>query len=127
MPKISICTCNVALGGDLNNVVHKGELDPVTWPETEVLMHLHGEPSVTDIRVIGTRATTVEEEMERLTLKYGAKATKELFPGKRPAMQLAAPPGVKRVTLKADVETDDAGEVADKPLLPAAGDEGDGD
>lgn len=107
MSEISICTCNVRLSGDIRNVVHRGVSRPVTWPEVEVLMHIHGTDAVHDIEVVDKGDTTIQEEFERLTMRYGVKVTRELFPGKRPAMQLKAPSDIKVVKSK------DAPEVAD--------------
>lgn len=96
MPAISICTCQVSLSEDTRQVVFRGPTRPVTWPEIDVLLYLHGPDAVSDITVIDTKETTVPEEFERLQLRYGAAAVAQLFPGKRPAMQLEAPPDVPR-------------------------------
>lgn len=96
MSEISICTCTVALAGDITTTVHRGPSRPVTWPEVEVLMDIHGEDAITDIEVIGTDDTTNAAEYERLTLKYGQDVTAKLFPGKRPAILLKAPDHIPR-------------------------------
>lgn len=105
MSEISICTCNVALAGDIKNTVTRGPTRPVTWPEVEVLQYIHGDDAVTDIVVIDKGDTTILDEYERLTLRYGKQVTATLFPGKRPAMQLKAPQGIERK--KAETATAD--------------------
>lgn len=122
MAKISLCSCLVALSGDVRNTVRRDGHQAVTWPEVDVLMFLHGEDAVTEVEVIGEIDGTVAEEFERLKLRYGERACATLFPGRRPAMLLQAPedtprrsgvkaPAKKRVppAKKAEAdETDDA-------------------
>ena len=95
MAKTTLCTCDVQIGGDVRNIKHRNEHVPVTWPEIDVLKAVHGESSVTDIKAIGTRETTSVEEFKRLAERYGRKVVVELFPGKRPQMQLIMPKGAK--------------------------------
>lgn len=96
MSEISLCTCTVALNGDIRNVVARGASRPVTWPEVEVLMHIHGNDAVNDIEVVDKDDTTIAEEFDRLTMRYGKDVTNMLFPGKRPAMVLVAPDSIPR-------------------------------
>lgn len=105
MSEISLCTCSVRLGGDLRNVVHRGPTRPVTWPEIDCLMYIHGDDAVLDVKVIDKGDTTIAEEFERLTMRYGKAVTSALFPGKRPAMVLKAPDSVPRdKTAKAEAD-----------------------
>lgn len=96
---LSLCTCNVALAGDRNNVVRRGEGNPATWPEVEILMALHGNDAVSDIEVFGAVERTNPEEYERLALRYGGENILHLFPGapRRPAMEREAPKHIPRV------------------------------
>lgn len=96
MSEISLCTCVIRVGGDLNTVVRKGDFAPITWPEVEIMEHLHGSDAVSDVEVIDKDDTTIAEEFERLKLKYGKDVMEYLFPGKRPAMQLKAPDSIPR-------------------------------
>lgn len=97
MPKTSLCTANINLAGDLRATVRKGEFNPITWPEVEVLRWLHGDTSVWDVKVIDSDNRAMKDEFERLTLKYGSEVTKMLFPGARPAMLMEAPKEIPRV------------------------------
>lgn len=96
MPKMSMCTCTIRVGNDVRTIIHRGETRPVTWPETEVLQAVHGENAVSDIVVFGTEESTNVKEKHRLELLYGTKVCDELFPGKRPAVELEAPAGIAR-------------------------------
>ena len=102
MSEISISTCTVNLAGDVRSVVTRGPTRPVTWPEVEVLMYVHGDDAVNNIEVIDKGDTTIAEEFDRLTARYGKDVTTALFPGKRPAMVLKAPDSVSgaRATAK---------------------------
>lgn len=63
-------------------------------------MYIHGETAVDDVTVIDKGNTTIAEEFERLTLRYGKDVTRTLFPGKRPAMQLKAPQDIPRAKVE---------------------------
>jgi hypothetical protein len=65
-------SCLVALTGD---VMNKFYLDRITTPELMLLRLIHGENSITDIRVIGDvkypdKGTHMREEYARLLHKY---------------------------------------------------------
>ena len=83
MPEYQLLTCNIALSGDLGNVVARGAWKPVTYPELIVLQFLHGEHAVTEIFECGhTEDREPREEKARLMAMYGAPLVdKELFPG----------------------------------------------
>ena len=84
-------TCMVRLGGDLLNVVPRGEFNPVSWPEVDVLRTLHGEDSVTDVKAFVKVSQTAKAEKERLRAIYGAMVIEDIFPGKNPQMELEVP------------------------------------
>jgi len=85
------CICQVRLGGDLRNVVPRGEFNPVSWPEIEVLRFLHGNDSVIDIKAIAKVTQSAKTEKERLIRIYGAATIEEVFPGRNPQMELEMP------------------------------------
>lgn len=81
MAEFQLLVCDVALAGDIRNVVHRGVDDPVTYPERLVLEFLHGPSTVTDIREVGFVERDEAEERNRLARIYGAKTIQQLFPG----------------------------------------------
>ena len=83
-------TCNVALNGGLLTVVPRTPLRPVSWPEVEVLRHLHGDDAVRDVKPFVSVQQSAKAEKERLKLIYG-RVIEDIFPGKNPQMELEAP------------------------------------
>jgi hypothetical protein len=94
--KISICVCDVALGGDTSTIVNRGSTNPVSWPELRLIIHLHGKNAVTNVAVIGEQPAKREAELSRLRGIYGDKAVDFLYPGAFPDIQMKAPPAVPR-------------------------------
>ena len=58
------------------------EFNPVTWPEIQVLMQLHGEENVMDIMPCGIGDVWPTDEKNRLTGIYGPKVVEACFPGR---------------------------------------------
>ncbi len=83
MAHYQLLTCNVALSGDLGNVVARDQYQPITYPELIVLQHLHGEQSITDVFECGeTEDVEPKREKERLMILYGAELVdRHIFPG----------------------------------------------
>jgi hypothetical protein len=78
--KIQYCTCKVNLAGqNCHTVIYN---DPVTWPEIQVLMQLHGEENVMDIMPCGIGDVWPTDEKNRLTGIYGPKVVEACFPGR---------------------------------------------
>lgn len=94
--KMSMCTCMVQLLNDSRTVIYRGPTKPVSWPEIEVLMELHGEHAVTEIEVIEDADANPVDEVKRLAYRYGGDLVKTLFPGRRPSIELIAPRSIKR-------------------------------
>lgn len=85
MPDFQLLSADIALGGDVMNVLHRGAFNPVTFPELLVIRVLHGEHSVTNVREVGRVKRTAEAEMSRLTTdafpNYADLIKDKLFPG----------------------------------------------
>jgi len=79
--------------------VVRDAFNPISYPELEVLRHVHGDDAVLDVVVIAEVDQSAREEKERLQLKYGAAVVEDVFPGKNPQMELRAP----KVNLDPDV------------------------
>lgn len=98
MSKATLLTCVVALKGDRNNEFNFSETRPVTWPEVEVLMTIHGDDAVRNIEAFREiEAPSRQGEFERLALRYGQDICKRLFVGRPPAMEFNAPKHIPRV------------------------------
>ena len=80
--KIQYCTCKVNLAGQNCHTVIYNEFNPVTWPEIQVLMQLHGEENVMDIMPCGIGEVWPTDEKNRLTSTYGPKVVEACFPGR---------------------------------------------
>ena len=87
-----MCSAKIALGGDLGNVVHRQEHDPVSWPEISIIQFIHGEESVFDIKRIGDEPATPLGEKRRLLDIYG-EVVNALYPGARPYLEMEMPGG----------------------------------
>ena len=67
---------NVALNGDLGNVIQK---EGLTAPEIKILIHLHGLGSVTEIAMYGKESLNTLEERDRLGNFYKPERVAEVF------------------------------------------------
>jgi hypothetical protein len=84
------CTCRVNLSGQTHYIVVFDKSQPVSWPEVQVLMALHGEENIFDIKPALISDTDVRREKERLGAKYG-KIVEQVFPGLNPRMETLMP------------------------------------
>lgn len=89
------CTCTVALSGDQRHIMTRDVVQPVSWPEVDMIRHLHGEDAVADLVVIADVPMSTREEKARLGLIYGEKVVEEVYPGRNPQMSLTVPWPVK--------------------------------
>jgi hypothetical protein len=86
MSEVQMVSCDIALGGDRNNVVHRGERNPIAYPEVLVLKLVHsinGVPAddvVTNIVEVKRVPVNVADLRTKMREKYGAKALDRLFP-----------------------------------------------
>lgn len=96
--KVDYCKCDVALGGDLRNVLHTTNL---TWPEVCVMSEVHGENAVSNIVVTHTGEIDPRAEIERMRFTYPAPAMQALYPGANPNIKFEAPEYIEREVPKA--------------------------
>ena len=80
--KIQYCTCKVNLAGQNCHTIIFGEHNPVTWPEVQVLMAMHGDENVMDIMPVGIGEVWPTEEKNRLASIYGSRIVESCFPGR---------------------------------------------
>jgi hypothetical protein len=82
MTKFQLLSCDVALAGDILNVVARHAFNPVTYPELLVLRYLHGENAITNIFDVGHVERDEDDEFKRLMETYGGETVREkIFPG----------------------------------------------
>jgi hypothetical protein len=96
--KADYCKCDVALGGDLRNVLHATNL---TWPEVCVMSELHGENAVSNIVVTHTGEVDMRAEIDRMRFTYPPHAVQALYPGANPNIKFEAPDYIEREAPKA--------------------------
>jgi hypothetical protein len=87
LKKIHQCKCRVNLLGQNFYTVVYDEFNPVTWPEVQVLMQLHGEENVMEIVPCGISEVYPQQEKERLAIRYG-RIVETVFPGRAFRMEL---------------------------------------
>lgn len=87
-----LCECMIDLSGEKLAVLWKGYPDLVPWPEIAVIMQVHGDQSVYDIKpvAVGPRQTPLKEK-ERLMLKYGRENVEAVYAGKAFNMEFFVP------------------------------------
>lgn len=90
MAKMHWCACRLNLSGQGFTVHEFHQYDPVSWPEVQVLMLLHGDENVYDIKPVRIAEVDPAEEKRRLLGKYGA-ATEAVFPGRTFRMEMCMP------------------------------------
>ena len=92
--KMHYCTCTINLAGQgfyLHNIL---ATEPMSWPEVQVMMAVHRDENVFDIKPIAVREITALQEKQRLMAKYNQKQglIEQLFPGRNPtSMELLVP------------------------------------
>lgn len=113
------CTCKVALGGDVRSVVYRGEFNPVSVPELDVLTSLHGEASITEIEYLKTTESSPADEKNRLVGIYPEAVVSGMFPGRSPNMPMVS--GVrpsKDIIVPERKQRPGTKHTAAKPFLP---------
>ena len=91
MPKMHWCTGKVNLSGQNFTIVVFDALTPISWPEAQVLMLLHGSDNVYEIKPCAISETSLVDEKNRLAVKYGFKPVEQVFPGRNPRMETLMP------------------------------------
>ena len=126
--KVDICTCMIQLAGDARTIVARGPGNPLSYPAVNLMMHMHGERYITDVKVIDSVDRTNAEELENLRVKYGSAAVGEAFPGRAPRLPFIAPDDVPRdgaaPAREAPPENDGIFENSYVPAPEAAGEDG---
>ena len=124
--ELDFCTCMIAIGGDVRQIVYRGESNPVSVPEIDILLALHGESSVNNIEYCRTEPSTPGDEKNRLLAKYSPSVVNAIFPGRTPNM-----PMISGVRPGKDIPTGDRKQrpstktTAAKPFLPPSDDNDD--
>jgi hypothetical protein len=88
MAKIQYCTCRVNLSGQNCHIVEYTQFNPVTWPEVQVMMALHGEENIMNIMPVSIADVYPTNEKERLVALYGRRVVEAVFPGRAFRMDL---------------------------------------
>jgi hypothetical protein len=91
MQKMHWCTAKVNLAGKNLTIVIFDATNPVSWPEAQVIMVLHGEENIFDIKPVAISETTASAEKERLAIKYGYRPVEQVFPGRTFRMETLMP------------------------------------
>ena len=86
--KIHMCKCRINLSGQNCHTVIFSEFNPVSWPEVQVLMALHGEENVMDIVPASIGEAWPGREKERLVQLYGPRVVEACFPGRNFRMEM---------------------------------------
>src|SRR5262245_3320551 len=84
-------TARVNLSGQNFYILDILAADPISWPEAQVLMALHGEENVFEIKPCGVSNSSPTGEKNRLLAKYPPKKVDEVFPGRMPRMEMCVP------------------------------------
>lgn len=84
-------TARVNLSGQNFYVYHYLDHEPISWPEAQVMMALHGEENVYEVKPcrVGDSAPTAEKN--RLLSKYAREVVEQVFPGRSPRMEMCMP------------------------------------
>lgn len=88
--KMHWCTAKVNLAGLGFHIVVFGQERPVSWPEAQVLIALHGDENVFEIKPCGVTDGSPSEEKRRLLGKYG-NMVERVFPGRTFRMEMVMP------------------------------------
>lgn len=88
MPKMQLLTCDIALAGDLTSIVHRGEDEPVSFPELLILQNLHGKESIRNVAQVREEDRDSATERQRLVSLYG-NAVHQVFPAEYQELPVA--------------------------------------
>lgn len=88
--KMHWCTGKLNLSGQGFHVLVINVEAPISWPEAAVVMALHGEENLFEIKPCAISETTPIDEKNRLLGKYGP-ITEKVFPGRSPRMEMVMP------------------------------------
>jgi hypothetical protein len=89
--KMHWCIGKLNLSGQGFTIIWFDQHSMISWPEAQVLMAVHGEENVYDVKPLAIGETTIAEEKERLAIKYAWKPVEHVFPGRNPRMETLMP------------------------------------
>lgn len=98
MSKVDVCTATIKR--DKFTTIVRGENNPMTYTQVEMMRAIFGDNAVTDVTVIGFREKTNQEVLEDIRIEYGAAQVAKSFPGTRPRLPLEAPDDTPSVAKK---------------------------
>ncbi len=87
-----LCECMIDINGEKLQIVYRGPTNPVPWPEIKVLMEVHGETSVYDIKPVALGPRDLpNREKERMVREYGRDIVEAVYAGKSFNMEWFVP------------------------------------
>ena len=92
--KMHYCTCRINLAGQGFHIIEIYPQEPMSWPEVQLIMAIHHEENVYDIKPIAIADTDQVAEKRRLQSKYRSAGplVEQVFPGRNPTnMQMLMP------------------------------------
>jgi hypothetical protein len=119
--KMHWCAGKVNLSGQGFTIIWFDQHNPVSWPEAQVMMAVHGEENVYDLKPVAIGETTIAEEKERLAIKFGWKPVEHVFPGRNPRMETLMPAHEQALP-----PADEYGQITGKIAQPVAEPNGNG-
>lgn len=99
--------CNVNLGGPILHLVPKKQ---VSAAEMQILIHLHGDDCLREIKEFGNDKTVHLEEYDLLKERYGEEIVKRLFGARVKSLRLPDEINLDDLSGVADEEDDESGE-----------------
>ena len=128
MPAFDLINVQIALGGDIRSIVDRSYPEnAVTWPEYEIIAHIHGAGSMRDATNSGeTVNRTQAEERERLISLYGAEAMGLVYGGTAATLPTKAADEIPKAskkpksTAKAEPEPDAEADMFETDAEPDA-------
>jgi hypothetical protein len=98
------CSCQINLAGQGVHIVQILPTEPMSWPEVQLMMTMHGDENVYDIKPVSIVETNQIEEKRRLQGKYNHKhaVIEQVFPGRNPASMQMLMPGEAEDQPRAD-------------------------
>jgi hypothetical protein len=88
MAKVHYCRARINVAGQNCHIVVYDEHNPLSWPEVQVLMQLHGDENVMDVVPVKLGDAVPAREKERLIGQYGHRVVETVFPGRQFRMGL---------------------------------------
>jgi len=90
--KFQLLGAVIDIGSDRDNTVVRDKFDPITYPELLILRAIHGgEEHVHSVVAVGYAERENKHEIERLSIKYGERLVRGLFPGALTMLPLEDP------------------------------------